>query len=305
MEAKREDGAVLFAASVNMTLTGQSVKTAPVFVREDGTELLQLRELDGLLPHLSVRTVSGAWQGIPLAPLLQWLRENRPKLLAPNYQPPAEWVQAAQEFIATASDAEWTEAERYYLQVYAHWTHQRSGITGAELPPLKKCPPLVQAGWLAVARDGAEYRISMDPPSINLSGYSEQQLAQLRTLIDKARGSSSRIIINSDSATETVVDTISGKMGALLLGHPPAGNPTDFDALAQRHFLETGGTAEGWEALSQDERFRRKRWLEDLVTGERRQIGQWIGDALTGKAAPEQEPPAAETTADGQHIRRG
>lgn len=310
MEAKREDGAVIIPDGTNMTLAGAGVKNTPVFVREDGKELLQLREVDGIVPHLSLCTVTGAWQGLPLQPLLQWLKENRPALLAPSYKPPAEWVQAAQEFISTATEQEWAEAERYYLQVYAAWTHQRSGITGVELPPLKTCPPLVQAGWLAVARESAQSpAFTLGPPSISveLSNYSEEQLATLQELIAKAQqGAGVFQPLTMDSAADTAIATITGKMGWLLLGHPVNGQPTDFEALALRHFLETGGTAEGWAALSEDERFRRKRWMEDLLVGERREIGQWIGDALTGRVpASSEQPPAAETTADGQHIRRG
>jgi len=431
MEAKREDGAVIIPDGTNMTLAGTSVTSTPVFVREDGKELLQLREMAGIVPHLALCTVTGAWQGLPLQPLLQWLKENRPALLAPSYKPPAEWVQAAQEFIATATGQEWAEAERYYLQVYAHWTHQRSGITGVELPPLKKCPPLVQAGWLAVARSKAEQQGAAPPDGVvdlselfDLSPLSTEELTQLKGLIAKGRNAgpalsdgvgilefnpdgtlklppedhwptvfarlerredglvghhrSGAVImlrpatgaggyvlriperllpvmqqkleaaqrsqaafmvpvpwslyqiiqrgeatlqelmdmahsgavkrpatLTADGATEQAALAITAKMGALLLGHPVTGKPQDFEALAQRHFLETGGTMDGWEALSQDERFRRKRWLEELMVGERREIGQWIGGALTGKTTPEQEPPGAETTADGQHIRRG
>jgi hypothetical protein len=140
------------APPADWNLAGMDVTTTTVLENAQGQPAVQLRERDGEM-RLSLLTVTGAWQGFPLQPALEWLRQNRPGLFARTYKPPSDWVTAALEFCSTATGAEWAEAERYYLQVYARWTHQRSGITGATLPPLRACPPLVQAGWLAVARE--------------------------------------------------------------------------------------------------------------------------------------------------------
>ncbi|QSQ17222.1 hypothetical protein [Myxococcus landrumensis] len=73
------------------------------------------------------------------------------KVSAPAYTPPDELVESARLSLAAAMPSELDAAVRAY-RAYGSVTDGRSAVTGAELPAFDACPPLVQAGWLAVAR---------------------------------------------------------------------------------------------------------------------------------------------------------
>ncbi|RKH61456.1 hypothetical protein [Corallococcus llansteffanensis] len=70
---------------------------------------------------------------------------------ATPYTPPAEIIFAANQRLETATLGHIALAAVLY-GTYCGVTGGRSAVTGAELPPFEKCPVLVRAGWLAVAR---------------------------------------------------------------------------------------------------------------------------------------------------------
>lgn len=68
------------------------------------------------------------------------------------YTPPAELVAQATADWEAAQQVEKNDAARLYECLIAR-PGRRSAVSGASLPPLPECSPLVRAGWLDVARE--------------------------------------------------------------------------------------------------------------------------------------------------------